>query len=265
MEAIDIVRSARKNDRFTGSDYVNLLVDDFTELHGDRRFGDDPAVVAGLGYTGGHPVTVVAIEKGKTLESRMKHHFGSPYPEGYRKALRLAREAEKFHRPVINIVDTAGAYAGVEAEERGQGEAIASCLYEMSTLKTPVISILAGEGGSGGALALAVADRLYMLSEAYFSVIAPESCASIIWKSHEHADKAADALRLTAADLKDLGVVDQVFETVKTGENLEKNRRVFMETAGARIKKDIEDLLKLDPAELVKRRSVRYRRSGLDV
>ena len=164
------------------TDYIDELFDDFIELHGDRYFGDDHAILGGIGYFGGTPVTVIGHRKGRTIEQNMDANFGMAHPEGYRKALRLAHEAEKFHRPVINFVDTGGAFCGVGAEERGQGEAIARCLYEFIELKTPVISIVTGEGGSGGALALAVADRVLMLENALYSVISPRGCASILWK-----------------------------------------------------------------------------------
>src|SRR5699024_6923796 len=175
--------------------------------HGDRRFGDDPAVVGGLARLGGMPVTVIAIEKGHTAKERSYRNFGAPHPEGYRKALRLMKQAEKFGRPVICFVDTSGAYCGIGAEERGQGQAIAENLMEMSTLCVPVISILVGEGGSGGALALAVADRVWMLQNALYSVISPEGCASILWKDSSKAETAAAYLKMTAEDAKALGVI----------------------------------------------------------
>ena len=180
--AYERVQKARGKDRPTGVQYIRHLLTDFMELHGDRRFADDGAVVAGLACLRNLPVTVVAIEKGSTTRERVAHNFGAPNPEGYRKALRLMKQAEKFHRPVICFVDTSGAFCGIGAEERGQGQAIAENLMEMMTLKTPVISILIGEGGSGGALGLAVADRVWMLENAIYSVISPEGCASILWK-----------------------------------------------------------------------------------
>ena len=177
-----IVKHARDNMRPTGLDYVRNVFTGFIQMHGDRRFADDPAVVGGIAWLGDMPVTVIAIEKGHTAKERQQHNFGAPNPEGYRKALRLMKQAEKFGRPVICFVDTSGAYCGIGAEERGQGQAIAENLMEMSTLCVPVISVLIGEGGSGGALALAVADRVWMLDNAVYSVISPEGCASILWK-----------------------------------------------------------------------------------
>ncbi len=212
MSDYDIVLAARRMDRPTASDYIKDLITDFIEFHGDRLCGDDKAIVAGIGLLGKMPVTVIGIEKGKNTEDRILHNFGSANPEGYRKALRLMKQAEKFDRPVLCLVDTAGAYPGVEAEERGQGRAIAENLYEMSTLSTPIISVIIGEGGSGGALALAHADRIWMTQDAYFSVVSPESCANILWKSTDKAAEAAEALNLTARKLYKLGLIDKVIK-----------------------------------------------------
>ena len=211
MSAYEKVLLARAKDRPTGLSYIENIFEDFIELHGDRRFADDPAIVGGVATLKGQPVTVIAIDKGKDMRERVKRNFGSPNPEGYRKALRLMRQAEKFHRPVVCFVDTAGAFCGMGAEERGQGQAIAENLLEMSGLKTPIVSILVGEGGSGGALALAVADQVWILENAVYSVISPEGCASILWKDSKKVKDAADCLRLTAQDMADLGVVEQVF------------------------------------------------------
>lgn len=211
MSAYEKVLLARAKDRPTGLSYIENIFEDFIELHGDRRFADDPAIVGGIATLKGQPVTVIAIDKGKDMRERVKRNFGSPNPEGYRKALRLMRQAEKFHRPVVCFVDTAGAFCGMGAEERGQGQAIAENLLEMSGLKTPIVSILVGEGGSGGALALAVADQVWILENAVYSVISPEGCASILWKDSKKVKDAADCLRLTAQDMADLGVVEQVF------------------------------------------------------
>lgn len=210
IPAYERVKTARSPNRPTGMDYIHNIITDFLELHGDRRCGDDGAVVGGIGYLNGMPVTVIALEKGKTTKERASRNFGSAGPEGYRKALRLARQAEKFHRPVILFIDTSGASCGVSAEERGQGQAIAENLTEFSTLNTPVISILTGEGGSGGALALAVADRVYMLENAVYSVISPEGCASILWKDAAKADIAAANLKLTAQDALTLSIIEGI-------------------------------------------------------
>ena len=211
------VKAARSADRPTGLDYVNFIFTDFVELHGDRRFGDDPAIVGGIARLGGRPVTVIAIEKGRTTRDRMARNFGMPHPEGYRKALRLMQQAEKFHRPVICFVDTAGAYCGIGAEERGQGQAIAENLVAMSGLKTPILTVLIGEGGSGGALALAVADRVFMLENAVYSVISPEGCASILWKDAARAEEAAACLKLTAHDALSMGITEEVIPEDQLG------------------------------------------------
>lgn len=209
-DAYEIVKKARSSGRFTGIDFIKGIFNHFFELHGDRRFADDSAIIGGVAYLNDMPVTVIAIEKGHNARERMQRLFGAPNPEGYRKALRLMKQAEKFHRPVICFVDTSGAYCGIGAEERGQGLAIAENLCEMMTLNTPVISILIGEGGSGGALALSVADRVYMLENAVYSVISPEGCASILWKDSTKAAEAADSLKLTAPDALELGVIEDI-------------------------------------------------------
>ena len=191
MEVYEKIRRVRRAGRPTAQDYINAIFENFTELHGDRRFADDKAVVGGVAWLGNEPVTVIGIEKGHSIDERMSRNFGCASPEGYRKAMRLAKQAEKFHRPVVCFVDTQGANPGAGAEERGQGQAIAENLYELMTLKTPVVSIVTGEGGSGGALALAVADRVWMLENAYYSVVSPEGCASILFKDATRAPEAA--------------------------------------------------------------------------
>lgn len=211
------VKAARSADRPTGLDYVNYIFSDFVELHGDRRFADDAAIVGGIARLGDRPVTVIAIEKGHNTKDRMARNFGMPHPEGYRKALRLMHQAEKFHRPVICFVDTAGAYCGIGAEERGQGQAIAENLVAMSGLKTPILSVLIGEGGSGGALALAVADRVFMLENAVYSVISPEGCASILWKDAARAEEAASCLKLTAHDALAMDITEEVIPEDQLG------------------------------------------------
>lgn len=210
MSAYEKVLLARAKDRPTGLSYIENIFEGFIELHGDRRFADDPAIVGGIATLNGQPVTVIAMDKGKDMRERVKRNFGSSNPEGYRKALRLMEQAEKFHRPVVCFVDTAGAFCGMGAEERGQGQAIAENLVAMAGLKTPVISVLIGEGGSGGALALAVADRVWILENAVYSVISPEGCASILWKDPKKVKEAAECLKMTAADLLRLGVVERV-------------------------------------------------------
>lgn len=215
--AYERVKLARDNNRPTGLDYIKNIFKGFIEFHGDRRYADDPAIVGGIAKLNGNPVTVIAIEKGHTAKERTYRNFGAPHPEGYRKALRLMKQAEKFGRPIICFIDTSGAYCGIGAEERGQGQAIAENLMEMSTLCVPVISILIGEGGSGGALALALADRVWMLQNAVYSVISPEGCASILWKDSRKAETAAASLKLTAEDAKSLGVIERILSEKEMG------------------------------------------------
>lgn len=210
LSAWDRVLLSRQNDRPVGTDYIDLLFTDFRELHGDRQFGDDGAIVCGIAMFHGRPVTVIVQEKGKTTKENIARGFGMPKPEGYRKALRLMKQAEKFHRPVFCIVDTPGAFCGMEAEERGQGEAIARNLWELSSLRTPVLTVVTGEGGSGGALAMAVADEVWMLENATYSILSPEGFASILWKDAKKADEAAKAMKLTAGDVLKSGVIERV-------------------------------------------------------
>ncbi len=254
MSAMDKLRAARAAGRPTGLDFIESIFEDFIELHGDRRYGDDRAVVAGLATLKGMPVTVIALEKGHTTKEKVARNFGSAHPEGYRKALRQMKLAEKFHRPVICFVDTAGAYCGIQAEERGQGQAIAENLMEMMWLKTPVVSILIGEGGSGGALALAVADEVWMLENAVYSVISPEGCASILWKDASKVQEAAESLKLTAQDLYSFGVIERIIPEEDT------------QAMYAQIAQNLYDTLRRnaagDPEELAKRRYARFRTIG---
>ena len=254
--AYEKVRKARSKDRPTGGEYIRRLTTGFLELHGDRRFADDPAVVAGVAWLRDLPVTVVAIEKGSNTRERVAHNFGAPNPEGYRKALRLMKQAEKFHRPVLCFVDTSGAFCGIGAEERGQGQAIAENMMEMMTLKTPVISVLIGEGGSGGALGLSVADRVWMLENAIYSVISPEGCASILWKDSGRAADAAECLRLTAADARAFGVVERVF--AERGGDW---KRVFAELE-TELYAAVKELSAMDAAALTEARYARFRALG---
>ncbi len=209
MQAYDKIKCTRKAGRATAADYINAIIDNFIELHGDRRYADDPALIGGVGFLSGMPVTVIGIEKGHSLTERIARNFGCVSPEGYRKALRLMQEAEKFHRPVICFVDTQGASCGKGAEERGEGQAIAENLYEMMTLKVPVITVMVGEGSSGGALALAVADRIWMLENAYFTVVSPEACASILYKDSSRAADAAECLKLDADNLLAYEIIEK--------------------------------------------------------
>ncbi len=250
MNAYEVVKGARSDTCLTASDYINSIVKNFTQLHGDRLCGDDKAIIAGIGIVGNMPVTVIGVEKGKTIEERIYHNFGSSGPEGYRKALRLMKQAEKFHRPVLCFVDTAGAYCGIEAEEHGQGRAIADNLCEMSDLGTPVLSIVIGEGGSGGALALAHADRIWMFEDAYFSVVSPENCANILWKDTAKADEAANALGLTANKLYELGLIDRICPREEMGK---------LEAA---IGAELELLMEKDTETLLEERYMKFRKVG---
>ena len=254
--AYERVRIARGAKRPTGMDYLQNVFHGFFELHGDRRYADDPAIVGGLAYLGATPVTVIAIEKGHTAKERIQRGFGAPQPEGYRKALRLMREAEKFHRPVVCFVDTSGAGCNVGAEERGQGEAIAECLTTMSALQTPVLSILIGEGGSGGALALAAGDRVWMLENAVYSVISPEGCATILWKDAAKAEQAAEELKLTADDALALGVVESVIPEAGLGEP------EFYDALAQRLMREIDALTEMPIQEVLSARDARFRRFG---
>ena len=205
-----ILKEARDQGRLTALDFAQGIFDDFIELHGDRNFRDDGAVIGGIGRLNGQAVTVVGIQKGKNLQDNLNRNFGQPHPEGYRKALRLMKQAEKFDRPVVTFINTAGAYPGVGAEERGQGEAIARNLMEMSDLKVPIIAIIIGEGGSGGALALAVADKVWMLENTIYSILSPEGFATILWKDGSRSEEAAELMKITSGELLNMGIVDKV-------------------------------------------------------
>ena len=206
------VRVARHNDRPQTNDYLSLIFDEFVELHGDKLFGDDPAMPCGFAKLDKYKVLVVGHQKGRTTKERTACYFGCAHPEGYRKAIAKMKLAAKFNIPVICFIDTPGAYPGLGAEERGQAQAIAENMYEMSRLKTPIICVVLGEGGSGGALGIGVGDRVAMLEYSYYSVISPEGCAGILWKSHEHAEKAAEALRFRSSDLLEFGIIDEVIK-----------------------------------------------------
>lgn len=253
--AYERVKLARDNNRPTGLDYIKNIFKEFIEFHGDRRYADDPAIVGGIAKLDGEPVTVIAIEKGHTAKERNRRNFGAPNPEGYRKALRLMKQAEKFGRPVICFIDTSGAYCGVGAEERGQGQAIAENMMEMSTLCVPVISILIGEGGSGGALALALADRVWMLQNAVYSVISPEGCASILWKDSAKAGIAAESLKLTAEDAKSLGVAERILSEKEIG------KKEFYDRIRSLLTKEIKVLA--NDVDLVGKRYDRFRNIGV--
>ena len=205
-----ILKEARDQGRLTALDFAQGIFDDFIELHGDRNFRDDGAIIGGIGRLNGQAVTVVGIQKGRNLQDNLNRNFGQPHPEGYRKALRLMKQAEKVGRPVVTFINTAGAYPGVGAEERGQGEAIARNLMEMSDLKVPIIAIIIGEGGSGGALALAVADKVWMLENTIYSILSPEGFATILWKDGSRSEEAAELMKITSGELLNMGIVDKV-------------------------------------------------------
>lgn len=228
IPAYERVKLARSKERATCCDYINLF-DNFIEMHGDRCFGDDQAIIGGIAYFEGRPVTVIGIERGKDTKERIKRNFGSVHPEGYRKALRLMKQADKFKRPIICFIDTSGAYCGMEAEERGQGQAIAVNLAEMMKLGVPVLSIIIGEGGSGGALGLAVANEVYMLENAIYSVISPEGCASILFKDSSKAAEACNNLKCTSFDLLDLKVIEKIItEDASTIESVKASIQDFL-------------------------------------
>ena len=251
MNAFECVKASRSAGRPTARNYIEGMIDGFIEMHGDRRFGDDPAIITGVGRLSGMPVTVIGIEKGGTTAEKVKRNFGSANPEGYRKALRQIKLAEKFRRPILCLVDTSGAYCGVGAEERGQGQAIAENMYELMTVKTPVISIVIGEGGSGGALALAVADEVWMLEDAYYSVISPEGAASILWKDAKRAQEAAEALKLTAQDLYKYNIIEKILPS-----------GIDMKQLGSAISEAFQRSRALDTGELLEKRYMKYRRIG---
>ena len=254
--AYERVQTARSSARPTGGDFIRNVFTGFMELHGDKGFADDPAVVAGLAMLGDVPFTVVATEKGHDTKSRLRHNFGTPNPEGYRKALRLMKQAEKFNRPVVCFVDTSGAFCGIGAEERGQGHAIAECITGMLSLRVPALAILVGEGGSGGALALACGDEVWMLENAVYSVISPEGCANILWREPDRAAEAAEALKLTASDVLALGVVERIVPEASRDPD-----RLY-NVLTTEIASWYENAKKLHPDELVKRRYERFRKIG---
>ncbi len=257
MSAFDKVIAARDTKKLTSVDYINaLLGESFIELHGDRNYADDKAVVGGVGMINDMPVTVIGLEKGRNTLERMERNFGAAHPEGYRKALRLMKQAEKFHRPILTFVDTSGAFCGIGAEERGQGHAIATNLMEMMALKTPVLSIFIGEGGSGGAIALAVADEVWMMENAVYSVISPEGCASILWKDSSKAPEAAECLKLTANDLFELGVIERILREPAAGD-----RKMF-ESLKLLICRTFEKNLAVPGDKLAKARYNRFRKIG---
>ncbi len=256
--AWDRVLASRQKGRPVGKDYIEALFTDFTELHGDRHFGDDQAIIGGIANFRGMPVTVIAQEKGRDTKENIQRNFGMPSPDGYRKALRLMKQSEKFHRPVIFFVDTPGAFCGVEAEERGQGEAIARNLYEMSALQTPILSIVIGEGGSGGALAMATADEVWMLENSIYSILSPEGFASILWKDSSKAQEAAEVMKLTAGDLYALGIIERALS--EPAELTAQNIQSVTQPLGKWMEEFLEKYGDMDGQELTQHRYDRFRK-----
>lgn len=255
------VQIARFPERPTTLDYIDYLFADFIELHGDRLYADDPAIVGGIAKYKGKPVTVIGHQRGKDTKENLRRNFGMPHPEGYRKALRLMKQAEKFRRPVITFIDTKGAYPGKAAEERGQSEAIARNLLEMAGLTVPIVCIVIGEGGSGGALALGVADRIFMLENSTYSVISPEGAAALLWKDATQAKRAAETMKITAPDLFQLGVVDEVIQEVRGGAHRDpKQQAQFIDEA---LEKALTELCQLPTEKLIQERYEKYREIGM--
>jgi len=260
LTAWDRVLIARHQNRPVASDYIDYIFEDFIEFHGDRLFRDDESIIGGIGSIDGNPVTVIAQQKGKTLEDNLKRNFAMPHPEGYRKALRLMKQAEKFRRPIITIIDTPGAYPGLGAEERGQGEAIAKNLLEMSGLTVPVIAIIIGEGGSGGALALGVANKVLMLENSIYSILSPEGYATILWKDSTLASKAAEVMKLTSYDLNDFGIVDKVIKEPLGGAHF--NKEQTFKNAKAALLTELYALKRFNGLKLRDMRNEKYRNFG---
>lgn len=254
------VELARHSDRPRTLDYIEMIIDDFVELHGDRFYGDDPAMVGGIGFIEGIPVTVIGNMKGRNLRETIDRNGGMANPEGYRKALRLAKQSEKFHRPIITFIDTQGAYPGLGAEERGIGEAIAVNLKEFSQLKTPIICIIIGEGGSGGALGIGVGDKIYMMENAIYSVISPEGCASILLRDSTRAKDAAAMLKITSKEVLGLKVINGVIPEPEGG--AQNNPKEAAESIRKKILKDLKDLMERNPSVLVKYRNKKIRNMG---
>lgn len=260
LDAEQILQLARHPERPLTEEYIEFITDDFIELCGDRRFGEDKALIGGIGLIDQKPVTILGHQKGKTTKENIDRNFGMAHPEGYRKALRLMKQAEKFNRPIINLINTPGAYPGIGAEERGQAEAIALNLQEMSALEVPIIVIITGEGGSGGALGIGLGDKVMMMEYSYYSVSSPEACAAILWKDSDQAGEAAEALNLTAPDLKELKVIDKIIREPVGGahKDAEKAAKILK----AEIINAINDLQTLSVSELVDKRYDKFRNMG---
>lgn len=259
--AWDRVLIARHKDRPKAGDYIENIFEDFLELHGDRLSGDDKAIIGGIALLDGMPVTVIGEAKGRDTKENMERNFGMPHPSGYRKALRLMKNAEKFKRPIICFIDTPGAFCGMEAEKRGQGEAIAQNLFQMMSLKVPIISVVIGEGGSGGALALGVSDRILMLENSIYSILSPEGFSSILWKDSKRAAEAAEVMKLTALDLKEIGVIDDIISESIDGAH--KNNKIAMENVKSSLIKELSQIMKLDTEAMLNERYEKFRKIGV--
>ncbi len=256
-----VVQIARHPDRLKAKDYIEAIFEDFVELHGDRLYADDHAIISGVGRIGGMSVVLIAQEKGSTTTEKIRRNFGMPHPEGYRKAMRMMDVAQKYRMPIITLVDTPGAYPGIGAEERGQFSAIAYSIRKMLSVRTPTLSYIIGEGGSGGALAIAVADRVFALQYSIYSVISPEGAASILFRDASRAPEAAEALRITARDLMELGIVDGIVEEPVGGNHW--NPSAMLETLREHIIGQITELVSIPMDELLEKRYEKYRRMGL--
>ena len=261
LDPWDRINLARASNRPKAQDYIPYLFTDFLEFHGDRKYGEDAAIIGGIAYFNEEPVTIIAQSKGKTIEENIKKNFGMVLPEGYRKAIRLAKQAEKFHRPIITFVDTSGAYPGKGAEERGQAQAIADCLYTFSDIQTPVICVVLSEGGSGGALALSVADRIVMLENAVYSILSPEGFASILWKDETRDKEASQVMKLTSMDLYQKGIIDHIiFEDPK---GVQESFSGVLDALYLYIEKELKELKKCKIDALVKNRYNKFRKMGV--
>lgn len=261
LTATERLSVIREKNRPTVRDYIPVIFNHFLECHGDRHYGDDAAIIGGIATLNGVPVTVIAQVKGRNLDENKKSNFSMPHPEGYRKALRLAKQAEKFHRPIICLVDTPGAFCGIEAEKRGQGEAIAKNLMEFMLIKTPIVSVVLGEGGSGGALALAVCDELAMLENALYSVISPRGFASILWKDASREMEAAELMKITAEDLLDFGVCERIIEEAEGGAHLDMNQTAM--NIADYLNEVVPRLMKIDTETLLNNRYEKFRKIGM--
>ncbi len=263
-QVMNIVNLSRKPSRPTALEFINGIFKNFVQFYGDRYYKDDAAVIGGIASLVGMPVTVIGIQKGHDLQENISRNFGQPHPEGYRKALRLMKQAEKFGRPIVNFINTPGAFCGIEAEERGQGAAIANNLYEMSLLKVPVVSIIIGEAGSGGALALCVADKVWMLQNSTYSILSPEGYASILWKDASKADKAAQLMKLTATDLKKMEVIDKIIAEPEDGVDIEQAQgfKQVVDDIKRNLISEIKKLSLKDTDTLLAERYERFRKFG---